>query len=127
MTTREFTTARELLAKYCDHFDYSGGASGDYLVAHWLVGGLTRFLTVASVVEWVQKKETSLPRLRIGLRLRAARLGAKVSQFELSLRSGIAQPHLSRVESGLHPRVSVATVERIADALGISPRDLFVD
>ena len=127
MTTPEITKARKLLAPYSSHFDTHGLPTGDCLVAHWDVGGMTRFHSLTYVRRWVTENRRRAARPPIGDRIRAARLAAGVSQTELAKCSGIWQPWLSRIESGYQKDVQTTTAERIADALGISPRDLFVD
>src|ERR1051326_9198322 len=52
-------------------------------------------------------------------RLRAARLRARLSQYELSDRSGIAVGMLSRYENG-HVMPSIDTIARIAQALSMT-------
>lgn len=50
--------------------------------------------------------------------LASMRLKAGLSQKELCVRSGIQQPHLSRLENGKVPRPDTDTLQRIAVALG---------
>jgi transcriptional regulator with XRE-family HTH domain len=50
--------------------------------------------------------------------VRAARSAAALTQGQLSERSGIEVPHLSRLESGAH-LPSLKTLNRVADALGV--------
>lgn len=52
--------------------------------------------------------------------LAALRLSKGLSQTDLAATSGIRQPQLSRLESGLHEDIMVATLERLANALGVS-------
>ena len=61
--------------------------------------------------------------VEVGLLVRRAREGAALTQAQLCERSGIAAPHLSRLESGVH-LPSLKTVKRVADALGLAVRDL---
>jgi transcriptional regulator with XRE-family HTH domain len=56
---------------------------------------------------------------RLGNRLRGLRDAAGVTQQELAGRMGIAQPALSKIESGIHePRL--ATLEKYAAGLGLT-------
>jgi len=57
------------------------------------------------------------------LRLFEARQRAGLSQLELGELCGIARPNVSRLESGRHP-VSEATLEQVAEGLGISMGEL---
>lgn len=52
--------------------------------------------------------------------LAALRLKVGLSQAELAQRTGIRQPHLSRLENGRHATASVETLTRLAQALGVS-------
>lgn len=54
-------------------------------------------------------------------RVKEIRCARKLTLSELSVRSGVAKGHLSRIESeeNVDPRIS--TVERIACALGVDP------
>ena len=57
------------------------------------------------------------------LRLREVRESRFMTQDELAARSGIHQVTISRIELGhVEPRFS--TIKRLADALGIEPREL---
>lgn len=60
---------------------------------------------------------------RLGLNCRERRANLKMSQAELSKRSGVAVSHLSKIENGLgNPTLEV--MEAIADALDCSLVDL---
>lgn len=54
----------------------------------------------------------------------ALRLRAGLSQQELSERSGLKQPHISRLENGQPGSMSNDTLKRLADALGVSMDDV---
>jgi len=54
-----------------------------------------------------------------GERLRAARLAAELSQSELSERSGLPKPTLSRYENG-HVLPSLQTLRKLSQALGVT-------
>jgi ribosome-binding protein aMBF1 (putative translation factor) len=61
-----------------------------------------------------------------GQKLADARLQAGLSQSDLARRSGVRQPHISKLEAGeMEPRLS--TIFAIADTLGILARSLFPD
>lgn len=60
-----------------------------------------------------------------GRRLRDLRLAAELSQSELSEKSGIPKPTLSRYEND-HVSPSLQTLERLADALGCTEAALLV-
>jgi len=58
-----------------------------------------------------------------GVLLREARLAARLSQSDLSQRSGLPKPTLSRYENG-HVLPSLATLRKLADALGVGESEL---
>jgi DNA-binding XRE family transcriptional regulator len=60
------------------------------------------------------------PVRQFGLRVEVARLCRGMTQQEASLRSGVPQPHLSRIEQGL-VEPGLVTVLRIAQALELDP------
>lgn len=51
--------------------------------------------------------------------LAGLRLSKGMSQADLAIASGIRQPQLSRLESGVHEDIMVATLERLAAALNV--------
>ncbi len=57
--------------------------------------------------------------VRIGSRVRELRINAGLSVTELAKRVGMQRPNLSRLEAGKHVP-ALETLERIADALGVS-------
>jgi DNA-binding XRE family transcriptional regulator len=60
---------------------------------------------------------------KIGEHVRSARISARLTQLQVSKKTGIDQAIISKLERGLHqPRVD--TLERIAIALGISISEL---
>ncbi|MCK1817393.1 helix-turn-helix domain-containing protein [Streptomyces sp. XM4011] len=62
-------------------------------------------------------------RLAVGRLIREARLHANLSQEELAERANLDRKTVSRIEGGvMSPRVD--SLLDIADALGVSPRDL---
>src|SRR5579875_2081651 len=61
---------------------------------------------------------------RIGAQLRAARLAARMSMAEVAGQSGLTKGFLSKLERDL-ANVSVASLLRLCDALGISVGALF--
>ena len=72
----------------------------------------------------------------LGSRLRSARLEAGMSQAQLSERTGLPKPTLSRYEND-HVSPSIATLRKLCDALGVaeglllheerSPDEAFID
>jgi transcriptional regulator with XRE-family HTH domain len=56
--------------------------------------------------------------------LRPVRLEKGWTQEELARRSGVDQGTISRIENGLTRGVGLGIVERLADALGRTPRSL---
>ena len=60
---------------------------------------------------------------RIGGAIKAKRTEKKLKQTDLAAKSGLPQSHLSRLEAGLHSP-SAKTLERIAQALDVPPKDL---
>ena len=62
----------------------------------------------------------------LGERVRELRLAAGLSQEELGYRANIHRAYVGTVENGMYS-VTLDTVYRIADALGVPVRDLFPD
>jgi HTH-type transcriptional regulator/antitoxin HipB len=62
----------------------------------------------------------------IRLRLRPLRERKGWSQAELARRAGVNQGTISRIEAGHTKGVDLATLDRLARALGVSPRSLLV-
>lgn len=59
-----------------------------------------------------------------GRKLSAARTAVGLSQSDLARKSGVRQPHISKLEAGeMEPRLS--TIFAIADTLGVLARSLF--
>jgi len=56
-------------------------------------------------------------------RLQRLRHEATMSQEELARRAGIARPTLSKLEAQ-QSRARISTVRKLADALGVEPKDL---
>lgn len=61
---------------------------------------------------------------KIGAKLRAARLASRLSMADVAARSGLTKGFLSKIERDL-TNVSVASLIRLCDALGISVGSLF--
>jgi len=59
----------------------------------------------------------------IGARVREFRVNAGLSGVKLAEAAGVSQPFLSQLESG-QSSVAIATLYRIADALGVQPSEL---
>lgn len=58
------------------------------------------------------------------LSLRDARLRRNLTQDELAARAGVDQTTISSLETGRHTNPTLETVQRLADALGVSPARL---
>ena len=61
-----------------------------------------------------------------GNRVRALRLAAEISQEELAMRAGLDRTYVGGVERG-ERNLTLVNISRLADALGVHPRDLFDD
>lgn len=61
--------------------------------------------------------------LGVGRSIRDARQKAEISMRTLAVRCGVSQPFLSEVERGIS-MPSIATLYRVADALGVAPSTL---
>jgi DNA-binding XRE family transcriptional regulator len=62
--------------------------------------------------------------IEFGQKLSAARTRVGLSQKDLARKSGVRQPHISKLEAGeMEPRLS--TIFAIADTLGVLARSLF--
>jgi hypothetical protein len=66
----------------------------------------------------VSQNESHLTRRQIGARVRAERAARGWTLAELSARTGIKVPNLSRLEKGRH-MPSLETLEKVADAMGL--------
>lgn len=62
--------------------------------------------------------------LPIGQKLAEFRVQKRITQLELSKRTGIPQAHLSNIERGKHD-LTVSTLLRVCRALGVAPADIF--
>jgi len=63
-----------------------------------------------------------ISQLAQNLKYHRAKLG--LSQRALAQRAGINRSHLASIESGTQPNTSLATVEKLAAALGITALEL---
>jgi transcriptional regulator with XRE-family HTH domain len=61
---------------------------------------------------------------RFGARLRQLRKAQKLSQEKVALKAGIDRSYFGAIERGENS-VSLVNIHRIADALGVSPDELF--
>lgn len=59
--------------------------------------------------------------------MRARRKELKLTQAQLAAMTGISQSYISEIESGGQSNVTVATIRRIALALGLDVAALMVD
>jgi len=66
------------------------------------------------------------PRVRFGRRVALLRKQAGLSQEGLSLSSGLARSYLGGVERG-ERNIALINIWRLADALDVSPAQLFED
>jgi transcriptional regulator with XRE-family HTH domain len=64
--------------------------------------------------------------VKIGTKLRRERIAQTMTQVELAEKAGISPAALVRIERNeSDPHVS--TIRKVADALGVAPRDLMED
>jgi len=61
---------------------------------------------------------------KLGIKIKALRQKAKLSQDELARKSDVAYTTLTKIETGVIKSPSVFVVEKIAKALGTSIEDL---
>jgi len=61
---------------------------------------------------------------RLGTVIKALRKAKGLSQVQLAKRARIAQPYLVRLESGERKNPSLATLKRLAKALGVPVAEL---
>lgn len=66
------------------------------------------------------------PLLLFGERVRALRIKRGFSQEELASVAGIHRTYIGGIERG-ERNLSLRSIVRLADALGVHPRDLFVE
>lgn len=64
---------------------------------------------------------------RFGLRLRAVREAAGLTQVQLGERAEMPQIIISRLETSPKTNPTLATIEKLAAALGVPPADLLAD
>lgn len=62
----------------------------------------------------------------IGLRIKIARIKAKITQEELANRAGLSTTHISNIETG-NTKLSLPTIVNIANALSVSVDELLCD
>mgnify|MGYP003292697856 CR=1 FL=1 len=60
------------------------------------------------------------------LNLRAVRRQKDITQNELAKKSGVSRATISYLESGVATDATVSTLTKLASALGISVRELFL-
>ncbi|MDA8186647.1 MAG: helix-turn-helix transcriptional regulator [Dehalococcoidales bacterium] len=60
------------------------------------------------------------------LKLRRFREARQLTQGQLAHKAGITQSHISQMESGKRPNATLATVGKLAAALGVSIDDLLI-
>lgn len=59
-------------------------------------------------------------------KLKALRLTHKWSQKHLEMKCGLGQSHISRLERGERPNAHIATVSKLATALGVPVQELIL-
>jgi transcriptional regulator with XRE-family HTH domain len=69
-------------------------------------------------------KRQMAKRPTMGERLRTLRDAAKLSQSELSRRSGVSQSEISKIERGERTSVGLDIIAAIEQALGVTPGDI---
>jgi transcriptional regulator with XRE-family HTH domain len=70
--------------------------------------------------------EESQVKTRFGIRVRALRVAAGMSQEELADRCALDRTYIGGVERG-ERNVSLVNIHRLAVGLGVNPEDLFHD
>ena len=63
-------------------------------------------------------------RERVGLNVRNLRSSRRLSQEQLALAAGVDRSYISEIELAKNS-ASIDVLERIADALGVDPKELF--
>ena len=64
--------------------------------------------------------------MAFGERVRELRMAGGWSQMDLAIRAGLHPTYLSSVERGKR-NLSLTSIHRLANALAVSPRELFVE
>ena len=64
--------------------------------------------------------------IKIGQRIRAARLKLGWQQAEVAFRAGLTTSHMSHIETG-QTKVALPTIVKIANTLSVSVDELFCD
>nr|WP_084078783.1 helix-turn-helix transcriptional regulator [Desulfitobacterium chlororespirans] len=59
--------------------------------------------------------------------VRKARKALGITQEELSFRSGVPQPEISRIERGIKKKIELETGLSLSRALGVPAEELFPD
>lgn len=62
----------------------------------------------------------------IGMRIKIARIKAKITQETLAERSGVSTVHISNIENG-NSKMSISSIVSIANALSVSVDELLCD
>lgn len=68
-------------------------------------------------------ESTDKPAVKVGEIVKAKRQAANLTQEELSLRSGLAQSHISQIENGRR-NPPIGTRKKLAEAIGCPLHDL---
>ncbi|MDA2910410.1 helix-turn-helix domain-containing protein [Nitrospiraceae bacterium AH_259_D15_M11_P09] len=61
---------------------------------------------------------------RLGTVLSTLRKGKQLTQDQLAARGGVTKPYVSQLESGARKNPSLATLKRLAKALGVPVAEL---
>lgn len=62
--------------------------------------------------------------MRLNESVRQHRREAGLTQSALADRAGLQAKHISRIETGALPSISLGTLGRLADAMGVTPADM---
>ena len=57
--------------------------------------------------------------LTVGEKIREIRVAKKLTQEQIEQRTGIKREYLSKIETGGLPNVTIKTLKKITDALGV--------
>jgi len=66
-----------------------------------------------------RRVDESYRNLRLGYQVQVLREDAKLTQVQLAEMIGTSQPSIARIESGTYTRISLMTLLKISEALGL--------
>ncbi len=55
----------------------------------------------------------------VGQKIREIRLSKRLTQEQIELKTGIKREYLSKIETGGLPNITIKTLKKITDALGV--------